>query len=169
MDEVEQLKEDIRQFQCQNTFCKGNVPGSYVVDSKMLFVGSQPSPLSDMQEPFTGKDKDIFDNLLTFLNLSRKTVNITNIIKCCCPKLQGTAIENYQRVWQPILIRELDMIQPKVVVSFTDYFPEAALEKYGSKYYRRRHPASLFYKYGSEEEKLDQYLNTFRDVDIEIE
>ena len=96
----------------QTVFGKGDVRADW------LFVGEWPGGDEDVQgEPFVGQSGKLLDNMLAAIKLKRgHNVYITNIVKCYPP---GNRTPEANEIAQcvPYLERQIQLIQPKVIVA----------------------------------------------------
>jgi DNA polymerase len=120
----ETLEETIRACnRCD--LCQGRthaVPGVGDRKARWLFVGEGPGHQEDMQgEPFVGPAGKLLDNMLHALGLARgANAYIANIVKCRPVGADGrdrppTADE--VAACMPYLERQIDLIQPDVIVA----------------------------------------------------
>lgn len=117
---LEQIKADIEK----NNVCpdlaeqaKNLVMGDGNVDADIVLIGEAPGRNEDEQGlPFVGAAGKFLDELLTAANIKRSDVYITNIVKYRPPKNRDPEEDEKKAFW-PYLVRQLDVIQPKVVVT----------------------------------------------------
>lgn len=97
--------------------CTQTVFGMGDVRADWLFVGEWPGADEDVQgEPFVGQSGKLLDNMLAAIKLKRgQNVYITNIIKCYLP---GNRTPEANEIAQcvPYLERQIQLIQPKLIV-----------------------------------------------------
>jgi DNA polymerase len=86
-------------------------------NSELMFVGEGPGADEDAQGlPFVGKAGQLLNNMITAMGTTRQQVYIANIVKCRPPK--NRAPEPVEaNTCLPFLIRQYDIVQPKVVVA----------------------------------------------------
>ena len=83
-----------------------------------LFIGEGPGAEEDARgEPFVGQAGRLLDNMLIAIGLQRgQAVYIANVVKCRPPgNRQPEPIEAQQ--CEPFLLRQLQLIQPKLVIA----------------------------------------------------
>ena len=82
-----------------------------------LFVGEGPGADEDAQgEPFVGQAGKLLDNMLLAIKLKRgDNVYIANIVKCRPPNNRNPAADEIAQCL-PYLRRQIDLIQPKLIV-----------------------------------------------------
>jgi len=117
---LEQIKADIEK----NNICpdlaeqaKNLVMGDGNVDADIVLIGEAPGRNEDEQGlPFVGAAGKFLDELLTAANIKRDDVYITNIVKYR-PPINRDPEEDEKKAFWPYLVRQLDVIQPKIVVT----------------------------------------------------
>ena len=98
--------------------CTQTVFGMGDVRADWLFVGEWPGADEDVQgEPYVGQSGKLLDNMLDAIRLKRgHNVYITNIVKCHPPG-NRTAEANEIAQCAPYLERQIQLIQPKLIVA----------------------------------------------------
>ncbi|MHB8611183.1 MAG: uracil-DNA glycosylase [Candidatus Dormibacteraceae bacterium] len=92
------------------------VPGVGPCPADIMIVGEAPGFNEDRQgEPFVGAAGKLLDTLLARIGLSRADVYITNVLKCR-PPMNRDPMPNEAESCSPYLKRQLELIQPKVVL-----------------------------------------------------
>ncbi len=93
------------------------VPGESNPHSEVVFVGEAPGKEEDLQgRPFVGAAGKLLTQMIeNVLNLNRKDVYITNILKCRPPNNRDPRTEEVEAC-SPYLVRQLNAINPKVLV-----------------------------------------------------
>ena len=83
-----------------------------------LFVGEGPGADEDARgEPFVGQAGKLLDNMLLSIKLKRgENVYIANIVKCRPPNNRNPAADEIAQCL-PYLRRQIDLIQPKLIVA----------------------------------------------------
>jgi len=98
--------------------CTQTVFGMGDARADWLFVGEWPGADEDVQgEPFVGQSGKLLDNMLAAIKLKRgHNVYITNIVKCYPP---GNRTPDANEIAQcvPYLERQIQLIQPKLIVA----------------------------------------------------
>lgn len=84
----------------------------------LMFIGDMPSTSDDSSgKIFTGRTGELFDNMINkVLHLERKDVYITHLIKCRISQKESLTQE-YIDTCYPFLHKEIELIQPKVIVT----------------------------------------------------
>ena len=93
-----------------------------------LLVGEAPGADEDrLGEPFVGQAGRLLDNMLAALGLSRgKNVYIANVIKCRPPGNRNPEPDEVATC-RPYLLRQIALIQPKVIVAMGRFAAQALL------------------------------------------
>lgn len=95
----------------QLVFADGNA------EAEIVFIGEAPGKNEDLQGvPFVGAAGKFLDEMLQSIHLDRKDIYITNIVKYRPPNNRDPLPEEKKAFW-PYLVRQLDVIQPKLVVT----------------------------------------------------
>jgi len=91
------------------------VIGEGDLDAQLMFIGEAPGEWEAKQgRPFVGASGKVLDELLSGIGLRRQEVYITNVVKDRPPKNRNPKAEEV-RLYAPFLVRQIDMIQPRVV------------------------------------------------------
>jgi DNA polymerase len=85
--------------------------------AELMFVGEAPGADEDQQgEPFVGRAGQLLNNMIRAMGLKREEVYIGNVIKCRPPG-NRTPLPDECAVCSPFLFRQIDAIQPQVLVA----------------------------------------------------
>ncbi len=105
------------------------------IHAKILFVGEAPGVEEDLcGEPFAGPAGELLTKILTAMGLGRESVFITNLLKCR-PDTPGDSAGNRKpkpdevSTCLPWLERQIDLVQPRVVVALGASAVEGLLGK----------------------------------------
>jgi uracil-DNA glycosylase len=86
-------------------------------NAELMFVGEAPGADEDQQgEPFVGRAGQLLNNMITAMGLRREDVYIANVIKCRPPGNRTPEREECETC-APFLMRQIDVIKPKVIVA----------------------------------------------------
>jgi DNA polymerase len=114
--------ENIASFigDCQRCkLCKGRtkiVFGDGNPRAELVFVGEGPGRDEDMQGlPFVGRAGKLLTQMIEAMGLARKDVYIANVVKCRPPENRLPEKDEIETC-SPFLVRQLDVIRPKVIV-----------------------------------------------------
>jgi uracil-DNA glycosylase family 4 len=135
------------------------VPGEGPADSDILFIGEAPGFHEDQQgRPFVGPAGKFLEELLDSIGLTRQDVYIANVIKCRPPGNRDPLPDEIEAC-KPFLDRQLDLIQPRIVVTLGRFsmaraFPKARISQIhgqprkigGIVYYPMYHPAAALHQ-----------------------
>lgn len=110
------------------------VPGVGPGHAQIMFIGEAPGFYEDKQgEPFVGPAGQFLNELLSQIQLERKDVFITNVVKCRPPQNRDPQPDEIEacRIW---LDQQIRLIQPKVVITISRYamarwFPEKKISE----------------------------------------
>jgi uracil-DNA glycosylase family 4 len=87
------------------------------VNADLMFVGEGPGADEDAQgEPFVGRAGQLLNNMITAMGLRREDVYIANVVKCRPPQ-NRTPEKDECDICSPFLMRQIDVIKPKVIVA----------------------------------------------------
>ena len=115
-DIVEQILKDdpvseLREGATQLVFGDGSP------DAEIVFIGEAPGKNEDLQGiPFVGAAGKFLDEMLEMIDLQREDVYITNIVKYRPPGNRDPYPDE-KKAFLPYLQSQLEVIQPKVVVT----------------------------------------------------
>jgi uracil-DNA glycosylase family 4 len=97
---------------------KNAVPGNGNTDAVVVFVGEAPGYWEDVKgQPFVGAAGKSLDEFLLRIGLPREQVFITNVVKCRPPRNREPKPVEIQTCTSLYLGRQIELIQPKVVVA----------------------------------------------------
>jgi uracil-DNA glycosylase len=125
-EEVNKIKDDtllkIREDIGECTRCKLHkgrtklVFGDGSPTAKLVFVGEGPGADEDIQGlPFVGRAGKLLTQMIEAMGLQRKDVYICNVVKCRPPENRTPEPDEVQTC-SPYLLRQIDVINPKVIV-----------------------------------------------------
>ena len=161
MSALTELYEQIKVcHKCEISKSRTNaVPGEGPEDAEIMFIGEAPGWNEDKQgRPFVGQAGQFLDKLLASINLDRKKVYITNVIKTRPPENRDPSPVEIQNC-APWLERQLEIIKPKMIVtlgrySMAKFFPGKSISKIhgtaikqnGIIYFAMYHPAAALHQ-----------------------
>ena len=98
-------------------------------DADLMFVGEGPGAEEDKQGlPFVGRSGQLLDKVLfEELGLTRDSVYIANVVKCRPPGNRDPEPDEIATC-QPWLERQIELIQPKVIVTLGNFATKLLLE-----------------------------------------
>ena len=132
------------------------VPGAGDPNAEIMFIGEGPGFNEDKKGlPFVGRSGDYLEKLLKVINLDRKQVFITNVVKHRPPENRDP-LPDEMAACRPYLDRQIEIINPLVIVtlgrfSMSRYFPNGKITQIhgqakiegGRAYYPLFHPAAV--------------------------
>jgi DNA polymerase len=100
------------------------------VNADWLFVGEGPGAEEDQRgEPFVGQAGKLLDNMLAAIDLKRgRNVYIANAVKCRPPDNRTPAVDE-AAACRPYLERQIDLIQPRLIVALGRPAAQTLLQK----------------------------------------
>lgn len=160
-EEFEKLRKQVLQCRkCPLWETRTNVVfGEGDPQAKLVFIGEAPGKNEDLQgRPFVGPAGNLLTHYIKKIGLTRDKVFIGNIIKCRPPGNRDPLPEEISAC-EPYLIKQLELIQPKIICALGRYAAQTLLrmnasisEMRGNIYYYRGikvlptfHPANLLY------------------------
>jgi DNA polymerase len=110
---------------------KNAVPGEGNLEAELMFVGEAPGRDEDIQgRPFVGKAGQLLSKIIEAMHFKREEVYITNIVKCRPPENRTPHVDEIETC-KPYLLSQIEMIQPRVIVSLgkvaSDFFIHSRL------------------------------------------
>lgn len=116
--ELNALHDSIREcMRCPLHATRLNaVPGEGSYDAKLFFVGEAPGAREDESgRPFVGRSGELLTQILESIGLAREEVFITSVLKSRPPN-NRTPTSSEIDACRPYLERQIELIQPRVVV-----------------------------------------------------
>ncbi|MGQ9800671.1 MAG: uracil-DNA glycosylase [Candidatus Saccharicenans sp.] len=96
---------------------KQAVPGEGNRRAQLMFIGEAPGRDEDLQgKPFVGRAGQLLTRIIQAMGFSREEVYIANVIKCRPPE-NRTPKPDEIKACSPFLLRQIELIQPRVIVS----------------------------------------------------
>ena len=133
MDPLEEIEEEIRNCKkCDLWKSRKNpVVGEGSTNAEILLIGEAPGYWEDVKgKPFVGKAGQFLNELLASIGLKRKEIYITNILKCRPPNNRNPLRCEIQAC-TPYLDRQIEYINPKVIITLGNFATSYILNKYG--------------------------------------
>ncbi|MGE3276310.1 MAG: uracil-DNA glycosylase family protein [Vicinamibacterales bacterium] len=97
--------------------------------ANLMFVGEAPGEDEDKQgEPFVGRAGQLLTRIIEAIGLTREQVYIANIIKCRPPGNRNPEPDEVATC-EPFLFRQVDIVQPKVVVALGKFAAQSLLAR----------------------------------------
>lgn len=171
---------DLRDGATQLVMGEGNP------DADIVFIGEAPGKKEDEQgKPFVGASGRFLNEMLGSAGLERRDVYITNIVKYRPPNNRDPS-ETEKRDFWPYLMRQLEIIDPKVVItlgrhSMECFIPGVTISAQHGQAKKVRHgkhsflviplyhPAAALYNGGMRQTLIDDFLAAKALADTELD
>lgn len=129
-DEILELKDSpLYEFRIQNNYSPVIGEGSY--DAKIMFVGEAPGKNeAETAKPFCGASGKFLNEMLESVGLKREDVYITNLVKDRPPENRDPTPAEIE-LYSPFLDRQIEIIQPRVIVTLGRYSMAYIMKKFG--------------------------------------
>jgi len=107
---------------------KNIVFGEGSSDASLLFVGEAPGREEDLVgKPFVGEAGKLLTRIIEAIDLSRKDVYITNVLKCRPPRNRDPQPEEI-KTCLPFLKKQLRIIRPRIICALGRFAAQTLLE-----------------------------------------
>ena len=109
------------------TTARNGVPGEGNASAQVVIVGEAPGANEDETGlPFVGAAGGLLTKILEAVKLSREEVFITNVVKHRPPGNRNPQPDEVEAC-APYLIRQLELIKPKVIIAFGNFAAQTLL------------------------------------------
>lgn len=106
------------------------VIGEGSLDARIMFIGEAPGEQeAKTGRPFVGASGRVLSEFLEGIGLERPDVYITNIVKDRPPENRDPSPEEIA-LYSPYLMRQIEIIQPKVIVTLGRFAMDYILEQF---------------------------------------
>ena len=96
-------------------------------DADLMFVGEAPGADEDEQGiPFVGRAGQLLTKMIAAMGFEREQVYIANVIKCRPPQNRPPEPDEISSC-EPFLFRQIDAVQPKVIVALGSFAAKTLL------------------------------------------
>lgn len=96
--------------------------------ARLMFVGEAPGEDEDKKgEPFVGRAGQLLTKIIEAIGMTREQVYIANVIKCRPPNNRNPEPDEVAAC-EPFLFRQIDVIQPKVIVPLGKFAAQCLLK-----------------------------------------
>jgi len=164
--EKEDPTPELRKGATQLVFGDGNQ------DADIVFIGEAPGKNEDLQgKPFVGASGKFLGEMLEMINLERKDIYITNIVKYRPPNNRDP-LPAEKEAFMPYLQEQLDIIKPKLIVTLGRHSMDVLLpglkisqvhgqpKRYKDHVYLPLfHPAAALYNGGMRQTLIDDFAS----------
>lgn len=104
------------------------VPGEGNPNADLICVGEAPGDKEDLSgRPFVGRSGELLTKILDAIGLAREEVFILNVLKHRPPMNRNPRPEEVEAC-SPYLIRQINLIKPKVIVAFGTFAAQTLLQ-----------------------------------------
>jgi len=165
---------------CSLSFTRKHaLTGEGNIGASILFVALSPGVKEDSENRmFIGPSGQVFDRLLQSAGIDRKSVYMTNLVKCTLPKNRKPTMSEIEAC-SPFLDDEILIIHPQIIVPLGYYATRSILLKYranpssaemsfkningqllnvkGMKIFPLTHPSALLYNPSFESVTIEKY------------
>ncbi len=159
------------------------VMGDGDLNAEIVFIGEAPGKNEDEQGlPFVGAAGKFLNEMLSQAGMQRSDVYITNIVKYRPPNNRDPLPEEKKAFW-PYLLKQLQIIQPKVVITLgrhsMEYFlPDMKISQIHGQAKRIQfgddkliivplyHPAAALYNGSLRQTLIDDFLNVPKIIEL---
>ena len=155
------------------------VCGEGVIPSEFMFIAQAPGRTEDKEgKMFIGPSGKVFDILLSHVELKRRDIYISNLVKCFLPKCRKPRHDEIETCYNLYLKKEIDLVKPEIIVTLGYHVTKFIFKIYGLNVPNRigfkstfgklfvaknkkiiplRHPATVVHKSTSLEELKTEY------------
>lgn len=99
-------------------------------DAKIVFIGEAPGKTeAETGRPFCGAAGRVLDGLLATIELERKSVYVTNIVKDRPPENRDPELAEIA-LYAPFLIRQIEIIKPQILATLGRFSMKFILEAF---------------------------------------
>jgi DNA polymerase len=98
-------------------------------NADLMFIGEAPGRDEDIQgKPFVGRAGQLLTDIIKAMKLTRDDVYIANVIKCRPPENRNPEQDELDAC-RPHIRRQIEIIQPKVIVTLGRFALQSLMEK----------------------------------------
>jgi DNA polymerase len=133
--EARTLLEELRAIAVVCVKCKLSKSRKQVVygvgnpNADLMFIGEAPGHDEDVKgEPFVGRAGQLLTDIIKAMKLTRDDVYIANVIKCRPPENRNPEPDELEAC-RPYIRRQVEIIQPKVIVTLGKFALQSLTEK----------------------------------------
>jgi DNA polymerase I len=100
--------------------------------AKIMLVGEAPGQDEDLEgRPFIGSSGNLLDEIFLELNIERKSIYITNAVKCATPVENKKPGKKDITACRPYILKEIEKVKPNVIGCLGAVALEAVLKRTG--------------------------------------
>ncbi|MGB2762643.1 MAG: uracil-DNA glycosylase [Minisyncoccales bacterium] len=133
--ELKKIKDEVLQCQKCPLYKTRTLPviGEGSHQAKIIFIGEAPGASEDKTGyPFCGAAGKVLNELLESIGIKREEIYITNILKDRPPDNRNPKTEEIEAC-TPYLLKQIEIIKPKVICTLGNFSTAFIFEKYGLK------------------------------------
>jgi len=94
------------------------VCGEGPVPSKIMIIAQAPGRTEDKEgKMFIGPSGKVFDKLIHSVDLKRKNIYVTNLLKCFLPNCRKPRRDEMNICYQRYLQKEIELVKPEIMVT----------------------------------------------------
>lgn len=137
-NKLDGLEIEVRNCWSCNLYKTRNKPllGDGNPESRIMLVGESPGYQEDLTgKAFVGEAGKVLDRLLNEACLGRRDVYITNVLKCHPPRNHNPNRKQIEACI-PFLFRQIEIIQPEVIITLGKFASRELLPWLGIEYSR---------------------------------
>ncbi len=98
-------------------------------NADLMFIGEAPGRDEDQQgEPFVGRAGQLLTDIINAMKLTRDDVYISNVVKCRPPENRNPEPDELDAC-RPYIRQQVEIIQPKVIVTLGPFALQSLTEK----------------------------------------
>ena len=122
-------KSPLYKYRKENNYFPVVGEGSLI--ARICFVGEAPGKTEALTaRPFCGRSGKLLDEMIASIGLQREDVYITNVVKDR-PQDNRDPLPSEIELYAPFLDRQIDIIQPKVLVGLGRFSGVYLMDKFG--------------------------------------
>ena len=131
-DELLEFKQSpLYEYRVKNKYFPVVGEGSHT--AHIMFIGEAPGKNeAETARPFCGASGRILDEMLASINLNRKDVYVTNVVKDRPPENRDPKPEEIE-LYVPFLDRQIEIIKPKVIATLGRFSMDYIMTRLGLK------------------------------------
>jgi len=129
---IDKLNKEIKRCKkCRLSETRINaLCGEGNLNAKLMLIAQAPGENEDREgKMFIGPSGKVIDELLAIINIDRNEIYMTNLVKCMLPKYRKPK-QNEIEICSKYLNKEIEIINPKIMVPLGYYAIKYILEKY---------------------------------------
>jgi uracil-DNA glycosylase family 4 len=97
--------------------------------AELMFIGEGPGRDEDLAgEPFVGRAGQLLTDIIKAMKMRREDVYIANVVKCRPPENRNPELDEMDAC-RPFLQQQIDIIQPRVIVTLGRFALQSTLQK----------------------------------------